>query len=181
MERKEFYSILFDEKTENVLPSNLSSYKGNLGALQGNFYDDGDDGGEFDFFVPFYAKGRLHHINATDALLLFLMSGYEIKNFKIVDEERFKVILANDIGETIYQYTKPERFGVSLIIDDKEDPLYLDIDGYSTRVLYKTRGMERPEILELEEINDIFVDWITQFIKINLKMLSDEYYKNMYI
>jgi hypothetical protein len=180
MERKEFYSILFDEKIENIPPLNLSSSKGNLLALQGNFYDDGDDGGEFDFFVPFYVKDRLYHINATDALILFLMSGYEIKKFKIVDEERFKVILANE-HEIIYQYTKPEKFGISLIIDGKEDPLYLEIDGYSTRVFYKTRGMKKPKLLELEEINDIFVDWITEFIKINLKMLSNEDYKNMYI
>jgi hypothetical protein len=180
MERKEFYSILFDEKTENILTPNLSSSKGNLWALQGNFYDYGNDEGAFDFFVPFYANGRLHHINDTDALLLFLMSGYEIKKFKIVDKERFKVILANE-HEIIYQYTKPEKFGVSLIIDDKEDPLYLEIDGYSTRVLYKTRGMKRPELLELEEINDIFVGWLTEYLKINLEMLSREDYKNMYI
>jgi hypothetical protein len=179
MKRKEFYSILFDETIKNIPLSNLSNSTQTPRSLPENFYDD-EEGRESDFFVPFYAGGRLYHINDTDALLLFLMSGYEIKKLKILDEERFKVILDNDMDEIIYQYTKPDKFGIRLTINDKEDPLYFEIDGYSTKVLYKTRGMKRPKLLELEEINDIFVDLLTEYVKINLKMLSREDYKSMY-
>jgi len=180
MERKEFYSTLFDETIKNMPLSNLSNSTQIPRSLPGNFYYYDEDMAEFEFFVPFYAHGRFYHLNRTDVLLLFLMTGYEIKKLKILDEERFKVILDNEEGEIIYQHTKPNKFGIRLIINDKEDPLYLEIDGYSTKVLYKTRGMKKPKLLELEEINDIFVDLLTEYVKINLKMLSREDYKSMY-
>jgi len=175
MERKEFYSILFDEKTENILPSNLSSSKGNLGALQVNFYDNGDDE-EFQFFMPFYANGKLCHLNSTDALLLFLMFEYNLKKIKILDEESFYVVLTRE-DEIIYQRTTPEKFVITFRFNDEKDPIYLDIDGFSTKILYKTRGMKKSRPLELYEINDIFVDWLKEY----LKLLFREDYKNMYL
>jgi hypothetical protein len=176
MERKEFYSILFDEKTENIPPSNLSNFIQILRSLPVNFYDD--EGEDFEFFVPFYAEDSFHHLNSTDVFLLFLMFGYDIiKEFKILDGGRFEVILANDIGEIIYQYTEPEKFGIylDLIISNKRKSVYLEIDGYSTKVFYKTRGMRRPKLLELEEISDIFVDWVTEYLEIESRD-----YKYMY-
>jgi hypothetical protein len=151
--------------------SSLSTFK----ALSEENYNVVDE--EIPYFFPFYMNGRLFHFYPTDALLTFLMFDYELKRIKISGKS-FYAILANEY-EIIYHHTKPDDFIIRFNIEG--DTIDLEIDGFSTKVLYKTRGMKRPKLLELEQINDIFDDWFAEYLKINLKMLSDEDYKNMYI
>jgi hypothetical protein len=161
MKRKEFYSILFNEIIDNRNLLNSLSSLSTFKALSEENYNVADE--EIPYFFPFYMNGRLFHFYPTDALLTFLMSEYELKRTKISGKS-FYAILANEY-EIIYHHTKPDKFTIRFnIVNIEGYTIDLEVDGYSTKVLYKTRGMKRPKLLELDEINVIFVNWMREYL-----------------
>jgi hypothetical protein len=158
MERKKFYSLLFNEIIDNRDLLNSLSSLSTFKALSEENYSVVDE--EIQYFFPFYMNGRLFHFYPTDALLTFLMFDYELKRIKISGKS-FYVILANEY-EIIYHHTKPDKFIIRFNIEGYT--IDLEVEGYSTKVLYKTRGMKRPKLLELDEINVIFVNWMREYL-----------------
>ncbi|MDT7859035.1 MAG: hypothetical protein RQ930_03300 [Candidatus Aenigmarchaeota archaeon] len=151
MEIKRFNLLLFD-KTIGI--RTLSNYY---------YYYDDDDDVRFQYFPPFYDNGKLNHFYPTDALLTFLMCEYELKKIKILGR-KFYAVLTRE-GEIIYQYTRPDSFFLNFRFDDEDESYFYLIDGFSTRVLYKTHGMKKPKILELYEINPIFINKMKELLK----------------
>jgi hypothetical protein len=166
MEIKRFNLLLFD-KTIGI--RTLSNYY---------YYGDDDDDVRFQYFPPFYDNGKLNHFYPTDALMTFIMCGYDLKRIKF-SGEKFRAVLTYE-DETIYHYTKPDEFIIRISIEG--DYINLKVDGFSTKVLYKTHGMEKPKLLKLYEINPIFISWMKEYLTtLFRRRASGEDYKGTYI
>jgi hypothetical protein len=159
MDEKKFYSSLFGEKIKNLDLSSLLNSSLIREPLSKNFYYVDDE--EFPYFPPFYKDGKLNHFYPTDALLTFLMCEYDLKKIKILEENFYAILTRQD--EIIYHHTKPDKLIIRLT--KREEPIDFEINIFSTKVLYKTRGMKRARVLELYEINDIFSYWLVEYLK----------------
>jgi hypothetical protein len=151
MEIKRFNLLLFDN---TIGIRTLSNYY---------YYDDDDNDVKFQYFPPFYDNGKLNHFYPTDTLLTFLMCEYELKRIKILGRKFYTILIRE--GEIIYHYTRPDKFFLKVRFDGEDESYSSLIDGFSTTVLYKTHGMKKPELLELYEINPIFINKMKELLK----------------
>ena len=118
---------------------------------------------DISYFPPFYSDGKLLHFNQTDALLTFLMLGYELENININEEELSAKLIYNDLREKVHMLTKPDTFLLKFNIDNN-DLLRYEVEGYSTKVRYKTPEMKKYKPFKLPEINDLFISYLTEHL-----------------
>jgi len=93
--------------------------------------------------------------------MTFLWCGYEIVKIK-PSERKFYAKLAYQ-DERIYLFTRPDSFIMKII--DENDEEEIEIPGFSTKAFYKLSRSKKPKILDLPEINDIFVNCMKEYIK----------------
>jgi hypothetical protein len=91
------------------------------------------------------------------------MCEYELKRIKILGRKFYAILIRE--GEIIYHYTRPDKFFLKVRFDGEDESYSSLIDGFSTTVLYKTHGMKKPELLELYEINPIFINKMKELLK----------------
>jgi len=181
---EELYSFYSDKllkvsPSSTLLKSQLRSEKISLEDADNS--DDEDEYDEIPYFPPYYngEVRKLVHFNQYDALLTFLMLGYDLKKIKFLDEE-FYAFLSYE-KEKIYLHTEP---GIILLkLRSGNELEKLEIDGFYTKVLYKLPGMKKAKVLELYEINNIFKEWIKSYLELlnHLEKFDDELFKESFM
>jgi hypothetical protein len=180
---KELYSFYSDELTQVLKSSTLSNSQPAIEKISLEDVDNGDNEDEYDeipYFPPYY-NGKIRklvHFNQYDALLTFLMFGYDLKKIKFLDEEFYALL--NYEKEKIYLHTEPDIILLELRSGNEVEKL--EIDGFYTKVLYKLPGMKKAKVLELYEINNIFNEWMKSYLEYlkYLMQLEEELFKKRY-
>jgi len=119
-----------------------------------------DDSFYLAYFPPFYKDEKLYHFHSTDALLTFLMSGYDLKKIEVKNNNIFAALSLLD--EKVLLFTFPETLFLRLIVGD--EILEEEIEGYSTIAFYRAGRMRGFRVLEFEEINQLFVKWLEKYV-----------------
>jgi hypothetical protein len=139
-----------------------------------------DEYDEIPYFPPYYNGEirKLVHFNQYDALLTFLMFGYDLKKIKFLGQEFYAFL--NYEKEKIYLHTEPDIILLELRSGNEVENL--EIDGFYTKVLYKLPRMKKAKVLELYEINNIFNEWMKSYLEYlkYLMQLEEELFKKRY-
>jgi len=112
------------------------------------------------YFPPFYNEGKLYHFYSTDALLTFLMIGYNLERMEVRSDNIFAALSLSD--ERVRLFTYPDTFVLRFRSD--EEALEMKIEGYSTIAFYRDGRMRGFRVLELKEINQLFVKWLEKYV-----------------
>ena len=173
------YKALLSPFTINSFSLNSSLEVKEVSLKSKGYFGDIDDESEINYFPPYYSDGKLYHFYPTDALMTFLWCGYEIVKIKHWKRAFYTKLAYQD--ERIYLFTRPDSFIIRFInVNDEKNVREIKVRGFSTIAFYKLSRSKKLKILDLPEINDIFISCMKEYSSyLSNRLFSEDY--NVYI